>query len=68
MPEMVQRRAARCVCNNCVGVSQTCYNPYTGLVWNYVRRKFLKLILLFKILHEQIRIPTKNFQQQAFVL
>jgi len=61
--EMVQRRAARFVYNN-----YNCTDSVTSMLQSLhwptleVRRQFLKLILMFKILKDQIHIPTHNFQ------
>ena len=61
--EMVQRRAARFVYNNYY-TTDSVTNMLSSLHWPTLesRRKFLKLILMFKILKDHIHIPTNNFQ------
>ena len=61
--EMVQRKSARFVYNN-YNSTDSVTSMLQSLQWPTleVRRKFLKLILMFKILKDQIHIPTYNFQ------
>ena len=61
--EMVQRRTARFVYNN-YNCTDSVTSMFQSLHWPTleVRRQFLKLILMFKILKDQIHIPTHNFQ------
>ena len=61
--EMVQRRAARFVYNN-HHPTDSVTNMLQSLHWPTleIRRKFLKLILMYKILKSHIHIPTHNFQ------
>ena len=61
--EMVQRRAARFVYNN-HHPTDSVTNMLQSLHWLTleIRRKFLKLILMYKILKSHIHIPTHNFQ------
>ena len=61
---MVQRRAARFV-YNVYDSTASIISMLQSLQWPYLelRRNFLKLLLMFKTLHEQIHIPTNNFQR-----
>jgi len=60
--EMIQRRAARFVYNNCNIVSVS--NMISSLGWPTLqtRRNYLKLLLTYKILKAMISIPSDNFK------
>ena len=61
--EMIQQRAARFVFNN-YNFTDSVRSMLQSLKWPTleVRRRLLKLTLMFNILNKQIHIPTSNFQ------